>query len=224
MKCLYLNVNGGLEAKLQGGKLKEVMCEYDIVMFCETMTSECSDLCVSGFAEPVCVQRKKKKHAKSESGGIACFFKEEIAHGVEVEHWSFEDGITFKLNKHVFGLNEDMYMLCVYMRSNASTREDINDGMNCYDIVCDEVARLSDRGGVIVVGDMNARVGGKQDWVAESVDVVNTNHVFNDPLDALESINVNRISECDLVANDISLERVNVDKGTNEYGFFRHEE
>ena len=220
IRTSYLNINGGLQSKLKGGELDEVMVNNDIVMFCESMTCESSDLCVKGFAEPVCIYRKRKKGSKSFSGGIVCFFRENIAHGVSVVDWSFEDGICLKLCKHVFKMNNDVFLLCVYMRSTGSTREDINDTVNCYDVLCDQVARICKQGDVVIVGDYNARTGVKADCLIGGVnesDMSKAHECLNPAYD-LECSNSRKICIDDLVTNGMTVERVNEDKTTNEYG------
>ena len=212
---LYLNLNGGLELKLESGELKNIMNNYDVNIFCESWTNECSNLEVDGFAKPFCKHRKRKKGAKNDSGGIICYFRKEIVHGVKVEEWDFEDGICFRLNRHVFGFEEDLILFCVYMRASSSTREDMNDGLNCYDILLDKISCMNGTGGMIVVGDMNARTSESQECLIEGINVPSDE--MTGPNSFLEQ-NVNNICVDDLLANDISMSRANEDKKSNEYG------
>ena len=192
------------------------MINNDIVMFCESWTRASNELRVEGFAKPFCIHRKRKKGAKRDSGGIVCYFRNKCANGVSVVDWSFDDGFCFKLDKHIFKTNDDVFLLCVYMPSNTSTREDINDRVNCYDELSDQVARISKKGVVVIVGDFNARSGVKKDCLIGNV---NDNDTINDVLDRavplydFEQVNDMQISANDLVANDISIERKNKDKG-----------
>ena len=94
---------------------------------------------------------------------------------MSVVDWDFEDGMCFKLDKNFFKMTEDIFLLCVYMRSNASTREDVSDGLNCYDVLCDQIASVSEHGGVIVVGDFNARSGVRNECLLDG-----TNESEND--------------------------------------------
>ena len=76
-------------------------------------------------------------------------------------------------------MNEDIFLLCVYMRASSSTREDINDGLNCYDILMDQVARVSGRGSVLIAGDMNTCCGVIDDWVMEESSENTLNEITN---------------------------------------------
>ena len=217
-----MNVNGGLESKLEEGMLFEEMNKYDIFMFCESWTRKCSYLDVNNFSKPFCKHRKRKKLAKSDSGGIVCYFKNNIVGGVTDIDWDFEDGMCFKLDKNFFKMSKDLFLHCVYMRSNALTREDVSDGLNCYDVLCDQVASVSEHGGVIVAGDFNARLGYMKECLinelGERDSISNEVHEFVNPSFDSESLNERKILIRDIVANDMSVERANADTKTNEYG------
>ena len=112
--------------------------EYGVFFLSESWTNENSTIKLNNFCKPICKHRKRKKSAKRDSGGLGCYFKPEVIGGVTELDWDFEDGLIFRLNKNFFGWDKDVYLFCVYMRDSKSTREDINDGLNCYDIVVDE--------------------------------------------------------------------------------------
>ena len=76
LKCMNLNVNGALDVKLGSIDFVEQMCEYDIVLLSETWTDKYTTLDVTGFSEPICNHRVKKKEAKRNSGGLVCYFKD----------------------------------------------------------------------------------------------------------------------------------------------------
>ena len=210
-------MNGSLVDKLEGESgLYECIQKYDCVFMSETWTNESCDVDVKGFIS-FCKHRKRKKRAKRDSGGLVVYFKENIANGVHEEKWDdFEDGLCFRLDKDIFGWEEDIYLFCVYMRPNASTREGVNIDMNCYDMLEDQLARMSQKGGIIVVGDMNARTAQKQECLvvneselcSERVDVSGMQHIPTEHV----------ICESDIVNNGMCVERVNGDSGTNEYG------
>ena len=192
----------------------------DIVMLCESWTSECSDLNVEGYAEPFCKHRKRKKGAKTDSGGIVCYFRNEIVQGITEIEWNFEDGMCFKLDKHFFNMTDDVFLLCVYMRSNTSTREDINDGLNCYDILYEQVAKFSRQGGLIVVGDFNARSGVREECLIGGLDErdMSVANEFINPFYEYESENNRKICIEDVLANDMTIDRMNADSTVNDYG------
>ena len=71
--------------------------------------------------------------------------------------------MCIKFDSNFFGLENDMFLIFVYMRQTYSTRGDINDSTDCYDLLFDQLAKLSEKGGVIVAGDMNARTGEREE-------------------------------------------------------------
>ena len=96
-----------------------------------------------------------------------------------------------------------------------------NYTVNCYDELSDQVARISRKGVVVIVGDFNARSGVKKDCLIGGLsdsDTINDVLDRDVPLYGFEHVNDMQISTDDLVANDISLERENEDKGLNDYG------
>jgi len=93
----------------------------------------------------------------------------------------------------------------------------MNDGLNCYDELLEKMTKIPDRADMIVVGDMNARVGERTECVSLNEDVVGCNE-REQITDVLYTNNDNMILEEDLIANGMSLSRMNMDKKVNEYG------
>ena len=95
----------------------------------------------------VFVNTERGKTAKRDSGGIVVYFKEDVVKGVQEIRWNYDDGICLKFDKFVFGWERDIYLLCVYMGSNTSTREGVNIDMNCYDMLEEQLSVMSKKGG-----------------------------------------------------------------------------
>ena len=138
--------------------------------------------------------------------------------GVSVVQWDYEDGICFKLDKEYFGWDEHVFLVFVYMRPNTSTRNDLHDGANCYDLLLDQLSKVSDQGGVVIAGDMNARTGEREDCM-----VINNKNGELQQLDRQQilnqiDLNENALCENDFVLNGMSVKRVNCDKKVNDYG------
>ena len=214
---MCLNVNGMLAEKLEcENGVRQCVQQYDFVFISEAWTNESSSVDIEGF-KSYCKHRKRRKRAKRDSGGVVAYVKEEYVNRVHEEEWDYEDGLCFELDKAFFGLKEDIFVLCVYMKPNASSRECINVDVDCYDVLEEKLADVSDRGGVIVMGDMNARTGEKEecvidrenDCVCESRSEVQI--MQHSPVDSVISVN-------DLDIAGMSVERKNADRGTNEYG------
>ena len=132
----------------------------------ETWTNAHSNIDIQGYIK-YCKHRKRRAGAKRDSGGLVVYLKEHLEIGVKELDWDNEDGMCFKCDKNIFGMKEDLYILTVYMRSSTSTRECVNDDIDCYEKVEEQIARVSDLGAVLIMGDMNARTGGRTEGVIE---------------------------------------------------------
>ena len=51
----------------------------------------------------------------------------------------------------------------VYMRSTQSTREDLNDNLNCYDKVLEKLVEIPEDSMVVAMGDWDARIGEREE-------------------------------------------------------------
>ena len=178
-------------------------------MCCETWTNEFSNVSLEGYVS-VCKHRKRKVNAKRDSGGLVCYFSEKVCKGISSEPCDLEDGLCFKFDKSFFGWEKDVFLLFVYMRPISSSRNDMDTNVDCYELLFDELARVSDRGGVIVAGDMNARVGEREECIIE--------HESEDIVIDFDFPESDLLHEHDFICNGMSVERVNQDKIVNEYG------
>ena len=195
--------------------LLKVLISFMLFFCSESWTNE-SSLLDLNFCKPIYKHRKRKKSGKRDSGGLCCYFKPEIKDGVTEIDWAFEDGLLFKFNKNFFGWERDAYLFCIYMRDSRSTREDLNDGLNCYEIVLDQMARVPIDADIFAMGDWNARVGNRSEFTFENVcDIERLNNPVSD---FEERNNENFISEDDLLQNNMLVTRCNKDDKINEYG------
>ena len=195
----------------------ECMNGNDIVLFSETWTNEHSNLDIDDFVV-FSKHRVKKKNARRDSGGLVCYFRKNVAKGVSEMKWLFEDGMCFKLDKDYFGWERDVILLFVYMRARDSTREDMNVGLNCYDIVTDKLASIKDIGDVILVGDMNARVGTKDECMIETKEGLREREQEERNMRIGMPERDRVFCEDDFVRNNMQIRRINKDVGNNEYG------
>ena len=215
---MCLNVNGVLAEKLEcENSVRQCIEMYDFIFISETWTNETSSVDIDGF-KSFCKHRKRRKNARRDSGGLVVYVREKFVNGIHEEEWNNEDGLCFRLDKSFFGWEEDVFAVCVYMRPSGSSRDCVNVDVDCYDILEEQLAHLCDRGGIIVMGDMNARTGVK----AECVIIDSDNECVNEPMTDV-SITQNMTGDSMICVNDLrdvgmSVERQNMDTGTNEYG------
>ena len=181
-------------------------------MLCETWTDELSDVDVEGYIR-ISQVRKRKKHSIRSSGGLEVYFKENIAKGIAVEEWLNEDGLNFRFQKEFFGWEKDVFLFFVYFKPKDSSRQDLDNELDCFDKLINQIANVSDRGNIIVAGDLNSRVAEKTEY---DIDVID---------DCIDDLNVfppilyeHAFHYTDFVEKDMSLSRTNEDKHVNDYG------
>ena len=210
---LCLNVHGSLETKLKINDFHEELFVNDIVLLCETWTHDKCDLNVEGY-ECVIKNRVKKRAARRSSGGIVCYFKKSIWKGVHEIKWEQnEDGVVFKLDKMFFGWEKDLFLLFTYIRPCTSSRNDVINDIDCYDMIIDKIADMEDDATVLWCGDLNARISSK-----EGVTIVNDDEYRQNPTFVHEHDQLNTFYEYDFNINNINMKRTNSDKKTNAYG------
>ena len=214
---MSLNVNGDFVGKLEWKNdecesLSDTINRFDCVFISEAWTNETSCVDLDGYVT-FRKERMRRARAIRDSGGLICYFKNHLARGVTEIPWeNFEDGMCFKLDKNYFGWNEDVYLLCVYMMDSRSTRQDINAGVNCYDVLLEKIACVSDLGGIVLLGDMNARCGsGRSECL-----ILDNDDFFEDFEGTGLFENVFRVN--DLNMKNMCLNRVSEDVVINDYG------
>ena len=219
---MSLNVNGSLELNLGTEEFVKKMNECDIVLLSETWTNESSDINVSDFDDPICKHRKRKLGALRDSGGLCCYFKKHIIKGVTQLPWDFEDGVSFKLDKSFFGWREDLYIIFVYVRPSSSSRNDLIDGVNVFETIQNEISKYADQGGIVCVGDFNARVAEKLECLITDENSENTKSnnlsLLQCNMHSVDDEDERVIDKNDILNNGMSVKRVNKDKATNDHG------
>ena len=214
---MSLNINGDFVGKLEWkndecASLSETINNFDCVFISEAWTNETSCVDLDGY---ITFRKERVRRARGmrDSGGLICYFKNHLARGVTEIAWEhFEDGMCFKLDKNYFGWSEDVYLLCVYMMDSRSTRQDINAGVNCYDVLLEKIASISDLGGIVLLGDMNARCGS-----GRSECLILDNDDFMEDFEGTGLFeNVFRVN--DLNMKNMSINRVSEDVVINDYG------
>ena len=99
---------------------------------------------------------KAKKGAK-ESGGSIIYVKRCLARGVKLlSKRSDESGdvMWLRLRKEFFGLDEDIIFSYCYIRPKANNE--------AYEILRNEIENFSRKGSIIILGDLNSRIGHKE--------------------------------------------------------------
>ena len=139
--------------------------KYDINILLETWKGTDSEFNVPNFnVFQKC--RKKKRRSRRYSGGIIVLFKSEYRKAIsEVPNiTSSENRLWFKLDAGFFGFKKDLFVCACYIPP-------INSSYNNDDFleIENEISSLSDKGNILIIGDLNARVANKADFIENEV-------------------------------------------------------
>ena len=208
---------GDLENKLKLKDFTSYLNKHDIILLNETWTNDNSRIHLEGY-ESFSKCRFRKQRSKRDSGGIVMFVRNNIAKGVRSVNWDFEDGALLLLKKEYFNFDEDMYIVFVYMRSNNSTRRDLDNGIDAYDILFEKLAEVCHiNSSILLAGDMNAHVADHSEIVfAERESTEETLYFIDNLIAPLNDMYTFNDDDFDMY--DISPIRMNEDKTTNTYG------
>ena len=136
------------------------------------------------------------------SGGIGIFIRDTILDGIEI--YSNDESIVWVIFKSgFFGWEKDTLLACVYFTpENSSYLTSTNVNTNYFYILRNEVSKHIDKGNILICGDLNARMGQKQDTVEN---ITGTDGPLGPLLQDLSN------EHCDS-------KRYSKDQGENEYG------
>ena len=150
-------MHGSLNEKVKNELFVATVFKYDVVMLCESWSNELSDIDVKGYVR-ISKTRKSKKTAKRSSGGLEVYIREHLFKGIRVLDWDFEDGLNFEFNNDFFGWEKPLYLFFVYFKPKNSTREDLDNDDDCFNVLLNQIANVADDGNVLISGDLNSRV------------------------------------------------------------------
>ena len=192
--------------------------EFDFLYFCETWSNDLNVPELEGYCKPFFKHRKRKKSGRRDSGGLCFYVRKRFIQGVEEIFWDYEDGMLFKFDKNFFGWEKDAYVFCVYMRSDLSTRENINDGLGCYDRVAEKMMEIPEDSMLYAMGDWNGRIAAREECFIDNfeIETFGNEHIFEE-LSGMS--NDQCFVEQDFISNDMSFKRINKDLKINDYGF-----
>ena len=152
IKICSWNIHGLNEFKIC--QLNEYLQSFHIIMFNETWSKGIENYTIENFTLLVDGYRKSKHPlAIRNSGGICIFIHDDIKEGVQI-HTVYKDITAWlKLDKAILGLENDIYLGCVYFPPEKSTC--IEDDL--FTILQSQIANIDMEAGIICAGDYNAR-------------------------------------------------------------------
>ena len=155
LKVGHQNIQGGGKNKLCHDDLINKIKDHHIFGTQETkLGKNTAAPDIEGYTK---FRSDKIKKGTRESGGSIIYIKRTVARGVRLLSKRSDDTgdvIWLKLRKEFFSLDEDIILSYCYIRPNAT--------MEAYEIFRNEIEDFSRKGMVILMGDLNSRIGCKE--------------------------------------------------------------
>ena len=144
--------------------------KYDINILLETWKGTDSNLNIPEF-KTLQKCRKKQKRSKRFSGGIIILYKSKLHKGIHElsDVTTSQNRIWLKLDKYFFGFQKDLFVCACYIPpANSPYYKDDFCQLES------EISQLSHKGNILVIGDLNARIADKLDYIENEIDIHDT--------------------------------------------------
>ena len=156
--------------KLNTNELIYVFQNNDIVCLTEVWgdPSQCFD--VDGFTHYELHRQEKKLTCTRNSGGIIIYVRNEFVSADTLFKKCNDTHIWLKLKHSIFDFENDVYLCLCYISPSNSSRQGIIDS-SAYDEILQNILHIknitNDACNIILVGDLNSRIGQDCDYVAD---------------------------------------------------------
>ena len=145
----------------------DTLKSFDLLFFCETWTTELSDISLPNYTAFAMHRTFKHKSARRASGGVIAYIRNEIAKGVTFLKKGPAELLWIKLDRDAFGFQRDILICLCYALPANSTAQGALEG-DIFDQITLDFCYFQDLfpdSSVIVCGDMNGRTGQLLDYV-----------------------------------------------------------
>ena len=164
LNILSWNCNGLSTDKKENIDFVKYLTKYDIIFLYETWCSNSSVIELNEYKSINLFRKFQHKKAKRNSGGIVVYLKDYLVPGIELVRNDFDTIIWLKLKKDFFQFSEDIYLSGVYIWCENSPAYNVHN-VDLFQVLEDDINFFSNIGSVYVVGDFNARVGNRLDYI-----------------------------------------------------------
>ena len=158
IKMASFNINKNFSVKCNDEILVELVNKVDIMCIQETWLTANQSIQIAGY-EYFRSDRRKTKYSKTKGntgGGVVILYKQEIKPGITKITTNNTESLWVKLDKYFFGLHKDIYLACCYIPPSDSF---IHKNYDMFDILNNEIIQFSHKGNIVILGDLNSRIG-----------------------------------------------------------------
>ena len=148
----------GAKNKLNDPDFLELLKEHDIIILGETF-ADGDTVHVDGYKCKNLFRNAKHKKARRNSGGISVLTKNNIAAFIKPVLTTAEHFIWIRISKELTGYTSDTFCCCAYIPPVNSPYYESHPDINLFDLLKDDISKFSKHGHIMVMGDLNARIG-----------------------------------------------------------------
>ena len=149
--------------------MKTLFAENDILLLTETWLNENHNCNVEGFCHFTLNRHRHNKNAKRDSGGLVIYVANYLQPKVSLLKMKDDRLIWVTIDKSVFNVDTDVFLCLAYTVPTGSAREVF---YNCttFDSIAEDMIEFrnlyNNQCKFLITGDLNARVGKRNDFVA----------------------------------------------------------
>ena len=196
----------GLKSKVNCPDFVNFLYEFDIICIQESRLDDVDQITVPGYK---IFMHNRKQIARYRSGGIALLVKDEFVPFIHVHKSQNKLVLWFEISKQILHINENLICGVIYIPPHASKYAHSDPYLELQNEV-DRICVKSNH--VLLLGDFNSRSANLCDYIKcdEFISEVHGNDLLY-----AENMYMFQVLEC----NNIKLNRHNLDKSTNAYGY-----
>ena len=149
---LVWNINGLTERKLNDSDFVSKITENDIIFLSESWTDKSSNIELNDFTCYNFYRKFKHRKAKRNSGGIVIYVRNTIKTGISIAKNHYDTLVWLKLDKDLFGFQNNIFICGLYMWSDESPAAILND-IDVFNVLAEDIAYYEQFGSVLLAGD-----------------------------------------------------------------------
>lgn len=173
IKLGYWNIRGlkdcNGDLKTEDDNVMQKILSHDLICLSEVHCGEDTIPSINGYSYfSMCrgINKKINRHF----GGLVLYYKSEIRKGLKFLPTTTPDFFWVKLCREFFGQAKDLYLCMSYIPPEGSSYYKAR-GINTIDVIEQDIAKFSDMGNIMILGDLNARTSVLCDYIENDSDI-----------------------------------------------------
>ena len=155
------NIQGGINSKCKLYEFNRLISDFDVCCLQETWLQNQESVNVPGY-EQFRSECKKGKKANRNSGGVLVPYRSKFLNDITRIPSSDKHFVWFKLDSNFLDLQEEIFVCDTYISpSNSVYFKD--QEIDIFDQLHSDIVKYSATGQIIIMGDLNSRLGSSQE-------------------------------------------------------------